>query len=283
MMLKLELAQSLFNTPVALNEGQAHLLAALVESQGMGAALQQALYDDGDVVQPSARRGDAGYDMLGDCALIQATGLLVHKSGMLRPCWGICGYDGLRQAFLTAQHDAAVERIAVLYNSPGGAVSGVFDLADTMFETRGVKPVWAILDESAQSSAYALASAADKVIVPRTGAVGSIGVYIMHVDVSEALAKAGIKVTFVKKGELKVDGKSEIPLTDRAIADMQAAVNKSGALFDELVARNRRIAVERVTGFEGVSFMGEDGVAAGLADAVMSPAAAFQALLAEPV
>ena len=42
--------------------------------------------------------------------------------------------------------------------------------------------------------------------MPRTGGTGSIGVISMHVDWSQALTEAGVKVTFITYGERKADG-----------------------------------------------------------------------------
>src|SRR5260363_262754 len=46
--------------------------------------------------------------------------------------------------------------------------------------------IWAMVNEQACSAAYALASSADVVTVPRTGTTGSIGILYLHVDVSRA-------------------------------------------------------------------------------------------------
>src|SRR5260364_9579 len=46
--------------------------------------------------------------------------------------------------------------------------------------------------EQACSAAYALASSADVVTVPRTGTTGSIGILYLHVDVSRAQRDAGL-------------------------------------------------------------------------------------------
>jgi len=70
-----------------------------------------------------------------------------------------------------ARDDSAVDALLLDIDSPGGESSGVFD-----------KPVWAVANDMAFSAAYALASAADKLFVSRTGGVGSIGVIAMHVD-----------------------------------------------------------------------------------------------------
>jgi signal peptide peptidase SppA len=191
------------------------------------------------------------------------------------------GYDGIRQVFMSALADDAVRAIVLLIDSPGGEVSGCFDLADTIFAARGAKPIWAILNECAYSAAYAIASAADRITVPRTGGTGSIGVIAMHVDWSTAIQKAGIKVTFITYGERKADGAPELPLSKEALARFQKDIDEVGDLFVATVARNRNISASEVRNMEAATFQGGHGIALGLADAVMAPDAAFRALLNE--
>ncbi|AOK33956.1 S49 family peptidase [Burkholderia cenocepacia] len=289
------LSQRLFNTPVAIKQDKAEvIMAALAERLGVA----QLTRLDGTPIRPMAfgawddeyeadtRRGrvvDPGYDMVGDSpiAMIGVQGTLVQKLGTLRPYSGMTGYDGLRQSILTAHADPAVEAIVLDIDSPGGEVAGCFDLVDTIYGLRGDKPIWAILTESAYSAAYAIASAADRIIVPRTGGVGSIGVITMHVDWSKALTAAGVAVTFITYGDRKADFHPEIPLSPEALAAAQADINTMGELFVNTVARNRNLAPEAVRETQAACFMGENGVSRGLADAVMAPEAALLALLDE--
>ena len=62
--------------------------------------------------------------------------------------------------------------------------------ADAIRAARASKPVWAFVAESALSAGYALASQADRIILPRTGEVGSIGVLLVHADFSGRLSDA---------------------------------------------------------------------------------------------
>lgn len=287
------LATRLFNTPLALHPRKAEIaIAALAERLGITSIVRsdgQAIrpvawfdHDDEDFTKEGGRGSDGGYDLLHGVALIPVSGTLVHKLGSLRPYSGMTGYDGIRQAFLTAQADQAVEAIAMLYDTPGGEVAGVVDLHDTLMETRGNKPHWAILNDSAYSAGYWLASTADRIVVPRTGGTGSIGVIAMHVDMSEAIAKAGLKVTFITSegADRKTDGHSEIPLTDEALAAFQAEVDEMGDIFYDQVAQARGLTTDKVRGLKAGTFMGANGVTAGLADAVMAPDKAFAELLA---
>lgn len=284
------LAQRLFNTPLAIRPEKAEvIMAVLAERLGIasvtrlnGEALAldpMAFYDDGPV--GASARNDPGYDLAGNVAVIPVHGTLVQKTGALRPQSGMTGYDGLRQAFLTALEDSKVQAIVLDVDSPGGEVAGCFDLVDTIYAARGTKPIHAILAESAYSAAYALASAADRITVPRTGGTGSIGVICMHVDWSQALTEAGLKVTFIQYGDRKADGHPEIPLSKEARASFQQQIDTMGDLFVETVARNRNIAASKVRDTEAATYLGSAGVEQGLADQVAAPDAAFRALLAE--
>lgn len=281
------LAQRLFNVPLAIHPAKAEVIIAALADRLNLAVIPMAAEDDEEFFT-SPRRGrdranaDKGYDVgPGGIAVVPVTGTLVQKTGSLRPYSGMTGYDGLRQAYLTAVTDPEVRAVILDDDSPGGEVAGCFDLADTIYATRGMKPVWAVLNESAYSAAYALASACDRIIVPRTGGTGSIGVICMHVDFSKAIDKAGLKVTIIKRGEKKADGRPEIPLSDSAYADMLADVDAMGELFEDTVARNRGLAASKVKAMQAGTFLGANGVAAGLADAVMAPDAAYRALLTE--
>ena len=158
--------------------------------------------------------------------MIQVEGTLVQKLGTLRPYSGMTGYDGIRQNFLEALSDPAVEAIVLDIDSPGGEVAGCFDLVDTIYAARGEKPIWSVLSESAYSAGYAIASAADRIVVPRTGGTGSIGVISMHVDWSQALTEAGVKVTFITYGERKADGHPRFHF--QALTRFQADIDTMG-------------------------------------------------------
>ncbi|WP_336938929.1 S49 family peptidase [Acinetobacter modestus] len=274
------LAQRLFNVPLAVHPAKAEVvIAALSEKLGISHIQRAAMMEDDDYEFSSpARKQQAGYEVVGGIAIIQIEGTLVQKLGSLRPYSGMTGYDGIRQNLYAAINDPDVKAIMLDICSPGGEVAGCFDLVDAIYEIRGKKPIWAILNEYAYSAGYAIASAADYITVPRTGGVGSIGVITMHVDMSKAIDAAGLKVTFINFGERKTDGASELELAPEALARFQSDINQMGELFVNTVARNRNLDAEKVKKTEAATFMGQNGVDLGLADAVMSPDAAFAAL-----
>lgn len=281
------LAQRLFNVPLALKPEKAEIvMAALADRFGIARLFRAngdvVVFADTDGVEiggePAALRW---YEMVEGAAIVPVSGTLVQKLGTMRPYSGMTGYDGIRLNFLQALADPEVKAIVLDIDSPGGEVAGCFDLADTIYRARGRKPIWAILNESAYSAAYAIASAADRITVPRTGGTGSVGVIVMHVDFAKALDHAGIAVTLLRYGARKAEANEVEPLTKDVRARVQADIDTMGELFVATVARNRKLEAVKVRGTEAGCFLGAEGVAIGFADAVMAPDEAFRALLAE--
>lgn len=284
------LATRLFNTPLAILPAKAEVvMAALAERLGITAVTRAGnvlMIEDADEEArygtPTQREGDyVGYDRVAGVAVIAVRGTLVQRTGTLRPYSGMTGYDGLRQNIITALSDDKIDAIALDIDSPGGEVAGCFDLVDTIFRARGKKPIWAILGENAYSAAYAIASAADRITVPRTGGTGSVGVIYMHVSFEEALKNSGIEVTLITKGDLKGEGSEMKELDANAYRRMKADVETVGALFDATVARNRDISRKAVFDTQAGTYLGQAGVDVGFADVVAAPDEAFRALLRE--
>ena len=277
------LSQKLFNTPLAIAPGKIEvIIAALSDRFGLskifragGEELSLSAFDMGE---PAS---DKAYDVVEGIAIIPIQGTLVHKLGTLRPFSGMTGYDGIRANIGMALEEKSVRAIVLDCDSPGGECAGTFDITDTIYNARGQKPIWAILSEAAYSAAFAIASAADRIIVPRTGGTGSVGVICAHVDFSKALTASGIAVTLITYGARKADGNEFNPLSDEALARFQEDVDAMGELFVETVARNRRLSIKKVRSTQAACYMGSKGVDIGFADAVMAPDEAFRALLGE--
>ncbi len=250
-----------FTRPLAMHRLEIERLAATIT----------AWSDYDDYVRPQPQ-----YGLHKGVAILPVRGVLANDL----PWWADgTEYSWIRQGFDAALEADDVRAIALDVNGPGGTVEGCFDLVDHIFAARGKKPIWAILSESAYSATYALASAADRILIPRTGGAGSIGVVAGHVDISQALDKAGVKVTFIQYGDRKTDGASEKPLSEDALACFRADVDEMGELFVATVARNRGLDAQAIRDMQAGTFMGAGAVAAGLCDEVAAPDAAFSALL----
>ena len=262
-----------YNAPLALWPGQiAPVLEMLRDAPRVRMLDAQAL----DSITETVQRP---YNLVDGVAIVPVTGILVH--GYTGWCWNETDYASIGRMFTAAINDPEVRAIAMHVNSPGGEVAGCFDLAEMIYQMRDLKSIVAILDEYAFSAAYALASAAEKIVVPRTGGTGSIGVIAMHVDVTKALEQFGIKVTTIQYGDRKSDSYPTTPLSEEAHARFQADIDVMGEMFVEIVARNRGIAAAKVRATEAGCFLGAAGVDQGLADGVMAPDEAFLSLIEE--
>ena len=181
------------------------------------------------------------------------------------------GYEYIRAAFDRGIADPAVKGIALMIDSPGGVVSGNFDLVDRMYGARSLKPVKAYAADAAYSAAYSLASAADEIVVTRTGGTGSIGIVTAHLDMSRSMEIDGFKMTFVYAGSRKIDGSPYAPLSDKARTCLQGRVDSLYSLFVGTVARNRGMAAKDIRSTEAAAYGPGESVVYGLADRIGSP------------
>lgn len=198
---------------------------------------------------------------------IPVQGFLAHGLSYAIGTWAT-GYVYIRRAVSRGMADPAVQRIALVINSGGGEVSGNFDMVDWVFAQRGKKPIWAFVDEHAYSAAYSIASAADKVVMARTGGVGSIGVLTAWVGYGKALEKAGYEVVLIFGGEHKVDGNPYEPLTAEVKARIQGRIDKLYGIFTATVARNLGLDEQVIRDTKALTYSADDAVAIGLAHEV---------------
>ena len=274
------IAARVFNTPLMLHPAKAEVIAQSLADR-FGIVSVEQVNAGPFAVADFAKAADRStqLDRIGPVAVIEVRGTLVQRTGSLQPYSGMTGYDGLREQLDRALHDPNVRAIAFDIDSPGGEVAGCFDLVDAIYEARGIKPLWAILDESAYSAAYAIASACDTITMPRTGGAGSVGVITMHADFSRAIANAGVQVSVITHGAQKADGMPELPLSASARNAMQQQIDVLGELFVETVARNRSLAPGKVRALQAGTFLGAQAIETGLVDNLAPPDQALSALL----
>jgi signal peptide peptidase SppA len=198
--------------------------------------------------------------------------------------WGfVTGYQAIRRQMNAALEDDDVQLIVFDVDSPGGETAGCLELADEIRESRAKKPLLAVVDSLSCSAGYALASAATRMVATPSSKIGSIGVYIMHIDVSGAMDQAGIEITYIEapKGGMKTAGSGYRKLDRKAAEYLQGFVDASYEEFVALVVANRGIEDADVRETEGRVFRSEEALALGLIDAVKTPTEAVSSFLAE--
>lgn len=190
-----------------------------------------------EAAMPSARGAARRAGAIG---VLPIRGVITHHPGI----WELLGMgtsaDRMSAALREAVEDPDIKAVVLDIDSPGGEVAGTPELADEIYAARSSKPIIAVANSMAASAAYYLGSQATEFYATPSGSVGSIGVYSMHVDYSDALAAEGIKPTFIHAGKHKVDGNPYEPLGDEARAHMQHTVDLAYDAFVRAVARGRK-------------------------------------------
>jgi signal peptide peptidase SppA len=179
-------------------------------------------------------------------AVIPVFGILVNRVASLDISETGTGVDALAQQFRQALANPDVRSIVLLFDSPGGSVYGIDEFAQEIFAARDQKRIVAQIDPLAASAAYYLASQASEIAVTPSGEAGSIGVRMMHQDLSKALEAKGIKVTNISAGKYKTEGNPFEPLGEDAQAFMQQRVNDYYDSFVKAVARGRGVKSSEV-------------------------------------
>ncbi|WP_177174684.1 S49 family peptidase [Loktanella fryxellensis] len=297
-----QIAQRAFNTPLMVDPAKAlaflsglgpRITGQEITFQGLDvqpaeqatAALPaRASLFGNDLAQRHQRNGSQPFAVVDGIAVIEIAGTLVHRGAWIGQSSGLTSYEGIAAQLKAALADPGVRGIALDIDSFGGEVAGAFDLADRIRAARAQKPVHAFVAEHALSAGYVLASQADRIILPRTGAVGSIGVVALHTDMSGALDQKGIAVTLIHAGAHKIDANPYQPLPEALHDQMQRELEVVRFLFAETVAAGRgdRLTQSAALATEAAIFRGADAIAAGLADDLADPVAAFHAFAAAP-
>jgi signal peptide peptidase SppA len=216
----------------------------------------------------------ADVPVTGGVAVISLRGLLTARPSLMSLLFG-GGGGGLalfRSCLREAMGSEEIGSVLLDIDSPGGSTDLMAEVSEEIRGYRGEKPIIALANVQACSGAYWLASAADEVVITPSGRMGSIGVYIVHLDESGLEERIGIKSTYVSAGRYKVEGNSSEALTEEAEAALQEIVDDYYALFVECVAAGRGVTKSDVEGGmgEGRVLTAKAAVAAGLADRVDS-------------
>jgi len=266
------LAARVFNTPLLIHPGKLDAMIATLGERLVGERLAVDLAAALPAEAFSTRKGerhDDGYMVTDGVAVIHASGALVHRSRFdMADCTYFQGYNELSRKLESAMADPAVHAVLQVFDSPGGEVAGAFEYADRIVAMRGQKPMWAIADTLAASAAYLGGSAFEKLAVSQTGYVGSIGVVMRHVDLSQRLSNEGICVTHIYAGDRKVDGNAYEPLPREVRARLQEEVSALYELFVSAVVRQTGLTADAVRATQAETFRGQDSVDKGLAHRV---------------
>lgn len=178
---------------------------------------------------------------------VRLHGTIMPRGNMLSDMSGAVSLERFGQVFRQAAEDAMTSAIILDIDSPGGQVAMVPETVEMIRSYRREdRPIVAIANTMAASAAYWIAMAADELVVTPSGEVGSIGVYMMHQDVSRLMDAQGVVTTFISEGPRKVEGNPFQPLDDAARRALQADARAFYEMFTSDVAKARGVPVSVV-------------------------------------
>lgn len=206
----------------------------------------------------------------GGYAVIPVYGVIAPRMNMLSEMSGGATFEGLSNDLQKVMANKAVKTIVFDINSPGGNVAGATEFAREVMAARTKKAIIAQIQHTGASAAYWFASAATQVYASPSSQIGSIGIYAAHDDISEALAKLGVKRTYLSAGEGKVDG-LDTALSAEAKARMLATIEDAyGRMVGDIVkGRGKGMTAERVrTEWKAHLYPASQALSLGLIDGI---------------
>lgn len=197
----------------------------------------------------------------GNVGVIHISGIISRHADMLASFLGMgsVAIENIAKDFQSLLDNDEVKSIILDFDTPGGAITGVNELAEIIYKARGIKPIKAYVTGLACSAGYFLAAACDEIIIDEMGQVGSIGVM-------RVVSKQNDKSVIFKSSQSpmkNIDGESE-----QGRAEYQAKVDYLASIFIDKVAKYRGITSDEVInrGNKGGVLVGAVAVTAGLAD-----------------
>ena len=244
-----------------------------------------SLWASGAIEDRPAAAAPTSQTAKGAVAVLPVHGPISQRATFFTVLFGGSTTEGISAQMKALVYDPTVKAIVLDINSPGGSVSGVLELGEEIRAMRGSKPIVAVANSLAASAAYWIASQADEIAVTPSGEVGSVGVFSLHLDLSQRMQQLGIKPTYIQFGENKTLGNAFEPLGDKAREELQSRVDAYGHDFVQAVAIGRgvtRMKVLDVYG-QGLVFGAKDAVERGMADRVATLSEVLEGLSVNPL
>jgi signal peptide peptidase SppA len=147
----------------------------------------------------------------GDLAVIPVKGVIGSGLTELEKMMGATDIDDIQEMLEEAERDPGVETIIFDFDTPGGTVTGVPEMAARIRACKKRTIGWTC--KQSCSAGMWLMSQCDEVFVSPSSVVGSIGVYIPIYDMKAAYAEEGITVDLIKAGWAKGAGYTGTSMT----------------------------------------------------------------------
>jgi signal peptide peptidase SppA len=271
----MSLLAEFYRTPWALDPTVFQLVEMVVTRWATGVRLSPEEIHAAVGNAPEARAARAAASEAsggGGVAVVPVHGILTHRGHTVdNSSQALTSTERLASTLRALVRDPGVAAVCLDFDTPGGSVYGVQELASTIHGLRGEKPIVGVANATAASGGYWAISQCDEVVVTPSGGVGSIGVIMAHDDLSAAMEKAGVKREYIYSGENKAEGNPTGPLSDKTRAHYQSLSDTYYAAFTKDVARGRKVGLDQVRSDawgRGRMLLAAQAVDAGMADRI---------------
>ena len=192
-----------------------------------------------------------------DCCLCVENGIgIVSIKGpmmrnphpFLKAFCGVCDMEEIGDAIEECGKRADVQAVMLDIDSPGGTVNGTPELAQAVAELAAKKQCYSFTAGQMCSAAIWVGSQCDASYATQSARVGSIGVILPVIDVSEAYKQAGYKVEVFAAGKYKSAGVPGTSLTEDQKALIQADIDEVMVEFRKAVTARRSIPEDAMQG-----------------------------------
>lgn len=203
------------------------------------------------LVARSNRGGEAGtLRAEKSCAVISIYGVIAPRMNLLSDMSGGTTFETLTAQLRAAVADPRVTSVVFDVDSPGGNVAGATEFAKEVLQARAKKKITAVASHLMASAAYWAVAGATEIVASPSAMVGSVGVFSIHDDISQALEKLGVKRTVFSAGKYKAEGVDGGALSADAAAHVQALIDSAFGRFVAAVAAGRGVPASLVrTGY----------------------------------
>lgn len=215
----------------------------------------------------------------GSDAIIPVSGPLTYRSDFWTWWFGGTSYEDIRFKLSACVADPNVERVILVFDTPGGEVTGITEAAEAISQCK--KPTVAVVDPTCASAGLWLASQCKRIVSVKSGEIGSLGVQAVTASYAQYFADKGIDLK-IFRAAISPDKNLGHPYekrTEKADEYLQTRIDKWGDKFVGAVARGRGVTASEVLSKfgQGRMFEAEDAKDIGLIDEIGS----LESVLAE--
>lgn len=202
------------------------------------------------------------------CTIVTNGIATIGVTETLAEAWTLSTYASIRASIEIALQDDDVKAIALLVNSPGGEVNGLFECCNYIKNAKTQKPIVAHVTGLCCSAAYAIASSCTSIYATQTSEVGCIGVICSAIDYTKYDEKRGILSKIFRSKN--ADKKNPSPFSEEGEKDIQSKIDFYENCFYDLIASSRNKDKEEcIESFgRGATFLAEEALERGMIDGI---------------